>query len=109
VSKLKATVYKTTQTHAIPLRFRIINIQTKTVNTTEFLVFIKLHVLTHVGYLQAKILYKIHVNCLYVFHTIFYPEDNPRGSKHVALTNTKNLGVLTVSVFIFTVHYAMPS
>ena len=40
------------------------------------------------------------VNCLYVFYTIFWPENDPCGSKHVALINTKNLVVLTVLVSI---------
>ena len=37
------------------------------------------------------------------FYTIFYPEDDPRGSKHVALINTKNLVALTVLVCIFVI------
>jgi hypothetical protein len=38
------------------------------------------------------------VNCLYVFYTIFWPENDPCLSKHVALINTKNLVVLTALV-----------
>ena len=35
------------------------------------------------------------------FYTVFQPENDPRGSKHVALTNTKNSAVFTVLVYIF--------
>ena len=45
----------------ISFYFNVISIKIETVNTTKFLVFTKLHVSTHVGRLQAKIL------CLYVF------------------------------------------
>ena len=35
------------------------------------------------------------------FHTVFLPEDDPRGLKHAALLNTINLVVLTVLIYIF--------
>jgi hypothetical protein len=45
------------------------------------------------------------VNCLYVFYTVFYPENDPRGSKHVAFINTKILVVLTA--FSFYIYYTL--
>ena len=40
------------------------------------------------------------VNCLCVFYTVFQPEDDPRGSKHVALKNTSNLVVLMILIYL---------
>ena len=47
------------------LCFRIINIETKTVNTTSFWCLLKLHDSTHVVHLQAKHCIE-HIHALYI-------------------------------------------
>ena len=39
----------------------------------------------------------------------FYPEDDPRGSKHVTLINTENLFLLTVLVYTFIIQHNVMS
>jgi hypothetical protein len=38
------------------------------------------------------------IYCINVFYTVLYLDDDPRGSKHVALINAINLAVVTVLI-----------